>query len=329
MSNSTNIIIKRSEENFVSVIMPVKIRIEHFQRALNSLLGQDYSNNEVVIIDDSGSTDIQDMLKDGDSRIKYYRGPGKTLGSALNFGISKTSYGIIARMDGDDLSGRERIKKQLGLLLSDKVKAEVIGSNAVYIDSEGKEILKRKYPERNDDIKFYMPVTTAMLHPTMMTFKRVLTDSGGYDESLRNTEDQELFLRLLDRGYRFYNSQEYLYNYRIREDILSIDSETINTSYRIGKKYLEESRDSAEKYNADLILQTALLEYYKGSPSVARKYFTKYFAAHPLSIFKYYRHFIFSLTGKNFITFLRRKKIPQRVNRLALKYLGYDLFYRK
>lgn len=329
MSNSTNIIIKRSEENFVSVIMPVKIRIEHFQSALNSLLGQDYSNIEVVIIDDSGSTDIQDMLKDGDSRIKYYRGPGKTLGSALNFGISKTSYGIIARMDGDDLSVKERIKKQLELLLSDKINAEVIGSNAVYVDNEGKEILKRKYPERNDNIKFYMPVTTAMLHPTMMTFKRVLTDSGGYDESLRNTEDQELFLRLLERGYRFYNTQEYLYNYRIREDILSIDSESTYTSYRLGKEYLERCQDTAENHNAGLFLQTALLEYYKGSPSIARKYFIKYFAVHPLLVFKYLRHFIFSLSGKKFIVYLRRKKIPQHVNRLALKYLGYDLFYRK
>lgn len=88
-----------------SIIIPTYNRAELLKRAVNSVLNQDYSNFELIVVDD-GSTDntkeeIAPFLQK-EKRISYYKKKNEERAVARNFGtkIAKGSY--VNFLDSDD-----------------------------------------------------------------------------------------------------------------------------------------------------------------------------------------------------------------------------------
>ncbi len=296
--------------------MPVKNAEKYIRQCIDSVLNQTHREFEFIVVDDSSdnTSNIIDSYKD--DRIKHIIFKGN-ISQALNHGISSSAYDIICRMDGDDYCTPDRIEHQLKYLLTNKCKVDVLGCNLVYINSENKEIMRKKYPEYSDDINFYMPIFTSLPHPTLMTYKRILTDIN-YDEEYQAEEDLDLFLRLIKKGFKFHNLQEYLYYYRYRKEIDFIhqkNSDVNLRSYSLGKNYLELYSD-ADDISKNLRL--ALLEYYKGSMSSARKYFNKYFKSKPVAFFGYFRYYTLSCFPQKLISGLRYLGFPQKINHFLL-----------
>ncbi len=66
-------------------------------------------------------------------------------------------------------------------------------------------------PQKNDFLW-----SSPFMHPTIVIRKKVLEELGGYttEDYAERTEDYELFMRLYAAGYRGYNLQESLFQYR-------------------------------------------------------------------------------------------------------------------
>src|SRR2546423_11626964 len=100
----------------VSVLLPVWNGEPFLEQAMESILRQTLSSFELIVIDD-GSTDrtaaIAEEFASGDDRVRVLRRPHEGLSAALNAGIAAVRGEYVARMDGDDISGPDRLRKQV------------------------------------------------------------------------------------------------------------------------------------------------------------------------------------------------------------------------
>ena len=312
-------------KEFVSIIMPVKNVENYIKQCIDSVLNQTHREFEFIIVDDSADNTSKIIDSYNDRRIKHiiYKG---NISQALNYGINSSNYDIVCRMDGDDYCTEDRIECQLNYLLTNKDKVDILGCNIVFLNSVNKEIMRKKYPEYNDEINFYMPIFTSLPHPTLMTYKSTLASVNYYDET-QVVEDLDLFLRLINKGCKFHNLQEYLYFYRYRKEIDFINqknSEVNSHSYSLGKNYL--SLYSKADNNLKN-LRHALLEYYRGSMKNSRKYFHLYFKSNPAGFFRYFRYYSLSCLPQKLISGLRFLGIPQKINHFLLKCFKIEMLF--
>lgn len=91
--------------SIISIIVPIYNVEAYLERCIQSLIGQSYSNLEIILVDD-GSTDdslsICQMYAQQDSRIKIIHKENGGLASARNTGIKAATGEYIGFVDSDD-----------------------------------------------------------------------------------------------------------------------------------------------------------------------------------------------------------------------------------
>ena len=101
-------------EGLVSVIVPVFNRSGSVGRVIEQILGQSYSNFELILIDD-GSTDdscaVCRKYQEADSRIKLYEIPHGGVAAARNCGLEKAEGEFITFVDSDDQVDKDLLEK--------------------------------------------------------------------------------------------------------------------------------------------------------------------------------------------------------------------------
>ena len=89
----------------ISVIVPVYNTENHLPRCLDSLLGQTFTDFELLLIDDGstdGSLDVCRRYEAADSRITVLSGKHKGIGAVRNLGLDKAKSEYIMFCDSDD-----------------------------------------------------------------------------------------------------------------------------------------------------------------------------------------------------------------------------------
>ncbi len=195
--------------------MPVLNGEKYLNRAIESVLGQSFSDFEFVIINDGSTDKTEEVIKSyHDQRIVYLRNDQNLgLAKSFNIGIRVARGQFIARMDADDISITDRFEKQLYFLEKHK-DVDIIGSSVILINKDGRRLKKIKRPTNHIEIKWQSLFSTPLFHPTVMARSEVLKENL-FDESYHNSEDYELWSRLLfTTDTRFANISEPLLLYR-------------------------------------------------------------------------------------------------------------------
>lgn len=307
-------------KDFVSIIMPVK-NVENFiNQCIDSILEQTFSNYELIILDDSKDNTSKIIKNYSDKRIKHVILSGN-ISKKLNYGIKIAKYNYICRMDGDDIMAPDRIEKQIRYL-KNHPRIDILGTNYYCIDEKGTILYKKKLPETHKDIEFMMPIITSVLHPTVITSKRVFDKIGGYNENINCSEDTEIFLRCIKR-FEFYNLQESLYYYRILESSNSKNINSLQYSYKFGKNYLTFSLVNNKSYLTDKF-RLGLLEYYKNDINKSRKIFFSLLFNNSFPKIKLLRYLLPSILGNRILKFFRKNKILIYMNKSVLNLFKFD-----
>lgn len=101
----------------VSIIIPVYNMEKYLVQCLDSVVGQTYSNLEVIIVDD-GSTDaspkICDEYANKYSFVTIYHKPNGGLCSARNYGLNRITGDWILFVDSDDWCETDYVEKLMG-----------------------------------------------------------------------------------------------------------------------------------------------------------------------------------------------------------------------
>ncbi|HSE23722.1 MAG TPA: glycosyltransferase family A protein [Pyrinomonadaceae bacterium] len=198
-------------EPLVSVVMPVHNARLFVDESIRSILNQTLQEFHFIILDDAstdGSHEIVQQWARRDSRIEFHRSESCLgLTGSSNLIVSKVKTPLVARMDADDISHPERLKRQVELL-QQQPDIGAVGTLCTGIDSSGREIRPRdrwRVVRRSP----YVPFSHGSA-----TFRKSLFDAiGGYRECHGAGEDQDLFTRMA-RVATVVTLPDALYSYR-------------------------------------------------------------------------------------------------------------------
>ena len=136
-----------------------------FHESVRSILGQSYEDFELIIVDDCGNNDIDDLLKlySDDKRIIVIRNKKNCgLARSLNRGVKKARGKYIIRMDTDDIMMPDRIKKQVEFVEHHPEYA-IIGGRYILFDGE-KEYGVMGVPGEKSRKTYYQVLLLLILH---------------------------------------------------------------------------------------------------------------------------------------------------------------------
>lgn len=187
---------------------------DKIRSAIESIRNQTISSWELLICDDGSDEtkyrEIQKLCR-MDARIKCFRyNKNQGLAHALNECLRYAEGTYIARMDDDDVSLQKRLEKQADFLDNHSEYAWV-GCAAELFDNTGiwGEASRPEVPERSDFLH-----SSPFVHPSVMFRKTILMDGYCENKFTSRCEDYELFMRLYSKGWKGYNLQEILFQYR-------------------------------------------------------------------------------------------------------------------
>jgi len=229
----------------ISVITPVFNREKYLVKCIESILSQTYENFEFIIINDSSSDLTKNIIKDynlQDPRIKLLNND-KNIGATLSFnrGLDICQGKYVARMDSDDISHPDRFLKQVEIFESWH-DLEVLGTGAILIDCDGKEIGRRQFPSDFKRIKSILNTGVPVFDPSVMIRTSTLKETKGFDNRLAPADDYHLWLTLFKKKKIISNINDYLIKYRIHET---------NLSKLESKEQLRKSFLALQIYNSD------------------------------------------------------------------------------
>lgn len=179
----------------VSFLLSVRGNPEKFEKALLSMLHQNYPNVEVVIVLDRAGKDIEDCLdKYNYTNLVVVPNPNpKNLAKSLNLGVKHASGKWIARLDADDIAHPDRISKQLAIATKSASNTIMVSSNAENL--EPKKTAKETIKLSKADFLFDNPI----IHPTTLISKDYLL-TNPYNEKYKYSQDYELWTRIIFDG---------------------------------------------------------------------------------------------------------------------------------
>ncbi len=208
----------------ISVVMSVyNERLDWLQMAVKSILDQTYTDFEYIIIIDNpqlneASVSFLKEVSAKDSRVQlHFNEENIGLMRSLNVGLGLVHGEYIARMDADDISFPDRFEKELAFLTSNKY--DMVSANRIDIDEEGNEISRAKHIKNTPEK--HLPYNNFIVHPSVIVKTNVMKKLGGYRE-FYNSEDYDMWLRVLSAGYKIGILEDYVIYYRIRQTSMSL-----------------------------------------------------------------------------------------------------------
>ena len=236
----------------ITVLMSVYNGEQHLREAVDSILDQTCQDFEFVIINDASNDRTKEILDSyQDPKIIIIHNQ-KNLGltKSLNIGLKKARGTYVARMDADDISLPNRLKKQEEFL-NTHTDTVCVGGETIVIDESGKEHGVKKFLDNPDLIRFKMTVANQMAHPTVMFRKTTIMKNGGYDENFKYVQDFELWSKLLRGKYRFSNIPEPILLYRYHAFSITQGASSKNPAYDFAAIVIKKNLSHYFKFTED------------------------------------------------------------------------------
>ena len=213
----------RGQSPAVSVIVPAYNTAPFIAETLNSILAQTFTDFEIVVVND-GSPDTPELdreLAPFRDRIRYTVQDNRGLSAARNTGIGLSTGRFIALLDSDDTWEPDYLRSQLEVLERDGL--DVVYANATTFGDPlraGRQFMDL-HPS-SGEVTFEALVTQRCnVMVSVLARRETLVDAGLFDESLRSSEDFDMWLRVVLGGGRIGYQRRSLIGSRMRKESLS------------------------------------------------------------------------------------------------------------
>jgi glycosyltransferase involved in cell wall biosynthesis len=219
----------------VSVYLPTRNRAALLPRAVASVLEQDHTNLELLVVDDASTDatpDVLARLAAADTRVKVFRQdrPGGAP-AARNVAIRAASGRYLTGLDDDDEFLPGRITSLLGAF--DERYSFVCSGAYVNFGDWHRVTRSSEATITLDDELFADQVGTQIL-----TFKERLLEVGGYDGAMPASQDYDLWTRLIARFGPAFRFGEPTYVVHLDQEIQRVSRNRLEGA----RRYLEKHR---------------------------------------------------------------------------------------
>ncbi|MCR4792630.1 MAG: glycosyltransferase family 2 protein [Lachnospiraceae bacterium] len=209
----------------ISVVIPVYNLEKYIKTTLDSILAQDVSDMEIVLVDDLSSDSSTEVIREyadahPDACIRLFE-PGKKLKAcgARNYGIKMAQGRYIAFLDGDDLWMKDKISKQLSFM--EKTGCGFSFTGYEFADETGRPMGKIvKVPKL---ITYHQALRNTTIFTSTVIFDTDIVKKSDIVFPDILSEDTALWFKLLRLGYRCCGLNENLTLYRRTGNSLSSD----------------------------------------------------------------------------------------------------------
>ena len=192
----------------ICVVIPAFNSERTIERALASVASQTLRPEQIIVVDDASTDNTATVAQSfAGAKVEVVRLP-EPLGAsgARNVGIRHANADLVAFLDADDEWKPSKLERQVEALLlmpecsfvscrTDLISptgenlGDTFGKHVVTVGEHAwKALLESNF------------VTT----PSVMVWRRCLEEMGGFDPALKIAEDQDLWIRLAERGWLGY-----------------------------------------------------------------------------------------------------------------------------
>lgn len=223
-------------ENFnplVTIIIPVFNGSNYLRDAIDSALAQTYENIEILVVND-GSIDegkTREIALSYSDKIKYFEKENGGVASALNVAIENMHGDYFSWLSHDDVYYANKIEKQINYLTNNNKPNVILFSDYDIIDNNGKYICSRAMPDIiHQDFRLWITIENILHGCTLLIPKECFIRCGRFNESLKTTQDYDLWFRLA----------EYYDFIRVPETLVKSRYHSEQTTKIISSKVIEE-----------------------------------------------------------------------------------------
>lgn len=184
----------------ISVIIPFFNRAATVFRAIDSVLQQEYSDFELILVDD-GSTDTaaEQIEQRYGQQLLLLRQENRGVSAARNYGVQASQGEWIAFLDSDDHWHPSKLQSQINYLEKHPA-IRICQTEEIWIRN-GKRVNAHKKHKKPSGWIFEESLMFCTVSPSSTLLSRQLfEESGGFDEALMACEDYDLWLRITCRN---------------------------------------------------------------------------------------------------------------------------------
>jgi glycosyltransferase involved in cell wall biosynthesis/SAM-dependent methyltransferase len=184
-----------SESKRVSVIITTYNHAHYLPQSINSVLTQDYSNIEVIVVDD-GSTDNTKEVVSQYPQVKYVHQINQGLSAARNTGIDHSDGDYLVFLDADDWFLEGAFTTSVAVLEATPQAAFVYGKHMKVNEKNEISLKVREDQYKADDhYRYLLHYNFIVMHATVF-YRRWVFNEFRYDTSLRACEDYDMYLKI-------------------------------------------------------------------------------------------------------------------------------------
>ncbi|WP_415407806.1 glycosyltransferase family 2 protein [Sulfurovum sp. CS9] len=232
----------------VSILIPLYNSEEYIAETIDSCLKQTYENIEIIIVDDESTDSSLDIAKEYENKhanikVEAQKNSGAPVARNRAFALSTGEY--IQYIDADDLLHPDKIRLQIEVLKNSDDLTIVFGKYGYFIKTieniDWKDLPVNK--NYNDPKQFLLNLWengVAIIPHLWLIPRKLIEESGGWDESLVKNQDGEFFSRVVFIANKVFFVENSIGYYR-RDNLNSI-------SRQVSRKAFEAKLQSFETY---------------------------------------------------------------------------------
>lgn len=198
----------------ISILIPCYNAERWIGSAIESALGQTWTEKEVIVVDDGSTDGSLQIIKRFEGRIRWETGPNRGGNAARNRLLELARGEWLQYLDADDYLLPDKIAKQV-VFLKERPETDIMFSPLIleHWSKKNSRIETTKVPEPHDLwillARWFLPGTGCGIWR-----KQALVDVGGWNERQPCCQEHELYLRLLMAAKIFRHCPHSGYVYR-------------------------------------------------------------------------------------------------------------------
>jgi len=180
----------------VSVIIPTFNRAWAVERAVDSVLDQDYRPFELIVVDDGSTDQTAEILARYGNQLTVVCQENRGVSAARNAGIARAEGDLIAFLDSDDFWRPKKLTIQVDFFTSHP--DALICQTGEFWVRNGRRVNPGRRHRKLSGMIFTSSLELCLVSPSAVMMRKTLFSMvGGFDETLPACEDYDLWLRVL------------------------------------------------------------------------------------------------------------------------------------
>lgn len=211
----------------VSIVTISFNQARFLERAIQSVLTQDYSNLEYIIVDPGSTDGSREVIGQHEARFaRAILEPDKGPADGLNKGFAAATGDIFGFLNSDDILYPGAVSGAVRFFLNHP-NVDVVSGHAKVIGPDD-QILRLTYSDRMS-VRRFVYGGVVLIQPSTFFRRRAFEQVNGFNSANRVSWDGELFFNMARAGCKFERSDRIWSGYRLHEG-------TVTASMHLQKK---------------------------------------------------------------------------------------------